>query len=1046
MNDTEVSIKFTNKVNNQKKLEALAESLKKINMFLNAIDKDKLGNLEGASKDIEKIAKDTNKVNEESKKASKNTSKMFDDKKVRQFTNEMQKLVTTISRFTKKSAEYLENWNLLDVAFQNNTTEAERFVNTLSEMYGLDESWGYRTVGIFKQLSNAMGLSDETGTKLSKTLSQLAIDTSSLYNIDVQDTVNILQSALAGQTKPARRLGSDITQSTLQLTLDTFGIDKAITDLTYAEKRLVIVASILTQTNEAWGDWGRTMESSANQMRIFDQQVERLTRALGNVFLPILQKILPFLNAILMVITEIINWIAILVGYNEEEFDFFAKDDSIIDFEEEIAKLGNSLGVASDNAQKLKSGLRSFDKLNNIKTPEVATSGASGGGRGSGGISSDILDLFNKTSDSYLDSLDKVSNKATKIRDTIMEWLGFTKVIDEETGKVSFKFDHITGGTVLGALAVGGIIYRGVSSLTGVFKKIATSTSDASKSSSKLNTALSGLMLMAGGSMSTKLGMQELNKDLSSAVGWMETLGGLTMSVFGGAMIGSIFGPIGTGLGALTGGVISLTQALTGLESNIAMDNLTIYTQKLTTFTDALQKQYDTISNNASQSLAMEGVHQTYINELEKLVDANGRVKEGYEGRAKFITSTLKDAYGIELKMTNGVIENYDSQITKLKELMANQKARIYQQLAEEQYVLALKNRNELESKYITMQRDLEHEKKLLADYEKKIQEARETGNFADYQDYTRLVEDQRKKVQELDKAYFDLEKQMNNQARAINNYEGLTQAMIEGNTDAYNDYFVAIEQGYNSSLSSTRSYFNDVSLAYIEYEKRVEQVGQNITDKQREQAKTRVYTLIDEITTQINKTKELSPEMIETWKELGRRSEEDFILALSKVDKDMQQEVIDKMYSQGYKFSSELQKGINAKGISVKFKADTSSIQTALNNLKLPKWVTNNSLFSSALSSLGYSFNANGGMPPVGQIFVANEKGPEFVGHLGGRTFVANQNQMMDLLDKKLGNAQSGINNATFVIQVGDEEIARKVLNNLQDMAKSNGEQITIG
>ena len=96
-----------------------------------------------------------------------------------------------------------------------------------------------------------------------------------------------------------------------------------------------------------------------------------------------------------------------------------------------------------------------------------------------------------------------------------------------------------------------------------------------------------------------------------------------------------------------------------------------------------------------------------------------------------------------------------------------------------------------------------------------------------------------------------------------------------------------------------------------------------------------------------------------------------------------------------------------------------------------------------------GYiKFNAyaDGGLPPVGQIFVANEKGPELVGSIGGQSFVANQNQVVDLLDKKIGSANNGIKNATFVIQVGDEVVAKKVLNDLQDMAKSDGKPIVIG
>ena len=190
MNDqTEVSIKFTHKIDNEKKLKQYAETLKTINTFLTSIDT-------GKAKAVEDVATSTNKMVNKSttegvKTLGNNLTKAFNITKLIAFRSAFERTIKQISNYTKKTADFLENWNLLDVAFQNNTTEAEKFVNTLTEMYGLDESWAYRTVGIFKQLSNAMGLTDEVGTKLSKTLTQLAIDTSSLYNIEIEDTVSI---------------------------------------------------------------------------------------------------------------------------------------------------------------------------------------------------------------------------------------------------------------------------------------------------------------------------------------------------------------------------------------------------------------------------------------------------------------------------------------------------------------------------------------------------------------------------------------------------------------------------------------------------------------------------------------------------------------------------------------------------------------------------------------------------------------------------------------------------------------------------------------
>lgn len=467
---TEVSIKFTNKITNSKQLEQYSETLKKVNTFLTSIDT-------GKAKTVENVAKSTNKISNKQTTDGINTlennlSKAFNITKLAVFRRAFESTIKEISSYTKKSADFLENWNLLDVAFQNNTTEAEKFVNTLSEMYGLDESWGYRTVGLFKQLSNAMGLTDEVGTKLSKTLTQLAIDTSSLYNIDIEDTVSILQSGLAGQTKPVRRLGGDITQTTLQLTLDAYGIDETINQLSYAEKRLVIVTALLDQTSEASNDWGRTIESVANQMRIFQQQTERLTRAIGNVFLPILKAILPYLNAILMVLTEIISWFAILIGYDPDEFDYFSgTNESVIDLKE-------NLDGAGESAKKLQTGLRSFDKLNVIKTPSSSGSGSSSGVNG---IDPEILEMFNKASDGYLNNINEVQMKATKIRDILMEWLGFEKLIDEKTGDISFKLKDgysnlkmigVLLGTIAGIKIIKALdIVSKVSSVIGFFGK-----------------------------------------------------------------------------------------------------------------------------------------------------------------------------------------------------------------------------------------------------------------------------------------------------------------------------------------------------------------------------------------------------------------------------------------------------------------------------------------------------------------------------------------------------------------------------------------------
>lgn len=464
MNDKTVSMRFENKVTGEKKLEKYAETLQKIQAFSKGIDT-------GAVNQLKSGASSTKSITDDTKTLSKYASAAFNAGGIIVFTKALKTLASETGKYIQKSAEYTENLNLYQVAFNGAYQEADKFVNKLTEMYGLDESWLVRTTGIFKQLSNAMGLSVEQGTKFSTLLTQMSVDISSLYNIDIDKASSVLQSAIAGQTKPIRgATGADITQATLQSTLSNLNIDAYVSNLSYAEKRLLIIISLTQQLQQATNDFGKTIESPANQTRILSEQWQRLSRALGNVFLPIVAKILPYLNAILMVLTEIINMIAGLFGFNIEDFDYGVAtiSDSFDDLEESVG--GAASGVS--DLKKQMTGLRGFDKLNNITTPKASSGGGGAAGGAGGGINPKLMEAFNKAFDDYNQKLKNVKMRATEIRDRIMEWLGFTKEIDKETGKVSFKFERITGGTILGALGVGGFIYTGIRKILGFMNKI----------------------------------------------------------------------------------------------------------------------------------------------------------------------------------------------------------------------------------------------------------------------------------------------------------------------------------------------------------------------------------------------------------------------------------------------------------------------------------------------------------------------------------------------------------------------------------------------
>lgn len=193
MDEKQIGIKIKTSLSgtSEARLTKYAENLSKIQAFSKGIDK-------GALKQIDNSAKALSNNEKQLKNIEKTSKTAFAIGGITAYLAVAKKLVTTLGKFTSKSAEYTENLNLYQVAFEGSTEEADKFVNKLTEMYGLDESWLVRTTGLFKQLSNAMGLGLEDGTKLSTLMTQMAIDISSLYNIDVDRASSVLQSSLAG--------------------------------------------------------------------------------------------------------------------------------------------------------------------------------------------------------------------------------------------------------------------------------------------------------------------------------------------------------------------------------------------------------------------------------------------------------------------------------------------------------------------------------------------------------------------------------------------------------------------------------------------------------------------------------------------------------------------------------------------------------------------------------------------------------------------------------------------------------------------------------
>ena len=426
--DNAVKLTFTNEIKGEQQLKTYEQRLRNIYSYLEGIKSGQnkaLKIVQVETKDMGKEIEDTNKKLD---KMGKKIDMVFDVTAITYYTSKLIKLTKQINNLVAVSSSYIENVNLLEVAYhnQNETIEEsskriEDFIDKMSEVYGLDESRLTRQFGIFKQLANAMELPTETAENLSEQMVKMTNDIASLYNLDLNRASNALQSALVGQVRPIRgATGADITEKTLQKTVDELGLERSISQLSFVEKRLVMVISLTKQLKNAQGDYARTIESASNQIRIFKEQWQRLARAIGNVFYPIAERVLPVLNGALMALTEIVNILARLLGFKMPTFDY----SGLAGISDEAQDIIEGMDGASASIDKLKgklNGLRSFDKLNVINTPKDDSSSI-----GAGSIDNRILDAFNTAFSEYDDKLEEVRMKALDIRDAILGWLGVT--------------------------------------------------------------------------------------------------------------------------------------------------------------------------------------------------------------------------------------------------------------------------------------------------------------------------------------------------------------------------------------------------------------------------------------------------------------------------------------------------------------------------------------------------------------------------------------------------------------------------------------------
>ena len=285
-----------------------------------------------------------------------------------------------ISKAITESNAYQEDLNLFTVAMGKYAKEAQEYAENVGDIMGIDPAKWMRNQGVFNTLLSGFGSVADRSYLMSKNLTQLGYDISSFFNISVEDAMQKLQSGVSGELEPLRRLGYDLSQAKLEQTALTLGIEKSVSAMTQAEKAELRYYAIMTQVTTAQGDMARTLDAPANQLRIFKAQIEMTARSIGNIFIPILMKLLPIAIAIVKAIRKLADAIAKLFGFELSDIDTSGVKNLASGAEDTAAGLDD----ATSAAKELKKSVMGFDELNILNGNTASGSGSAGVSGGSG--------------------------------------------------------------------------------------------------------------------------------------------------------------------------------------------------------------------------------------------------------------------------------------------------------------------------------------------------------------------------------------------------------------------------------------------------------------------------------------------------------------------------------------------------------------------------------------------------------------------------------------------------------------------------------------
>ena len=293
---------------------------------------------------------------------------------------------------------------------------------------GISPATATQYSAMFAQVANSIGMTEEASIALSEAFVRLGADWASLRNVDFEVAYEKLASGLSGQSRALRAFGVDITMATLQEIAFANGIEKSVSEMTQSEKSYLRLIAIIEQSEVAFGDLANTLASPANQMRMLSQGIQNLGTLIGNLFLPLLQRVLPVLNGFVIALQRMVIAISEAMGIDTSGFN-----TSIGGMDEDFGDLSDSVDEATESAEKFNRATRGWDELN-----VLGKDTSKGYGVGNDLVENEqLLDAYDKAIEKYRKAWEEayknINNEAEGFADRLLHTLNVEKIVDNFT-------------------------------------------------------------------------------------------------------------------------------------------------------------------------------------------------------------------------------------------------------------------------------------------------------------------------------------------------------------------------------------------------------------------------------------------------------------------------------------------------------------------------------------------------------------------------------------------------------------------------------------